>query len=748
MKRLLRKFRSFYKSLGLVEQSQIVASTAVLVAMVTIIAAHFSIGKELEWLDFISIMTVGIIGYVSVYFTLKYGRQLEDQRRELLALNTIAEAVNHSVELNYVLQSALDKVMELMAADCGWIYLVENDRLSVKHQSGTNVLFFPSGFSVHDEHLFWSKTPALLRTNDPRLLSSTSKEFLQENLEIIASIPLERQKTFAGVLVIASSEAEVFEKKKITLLQAFGNQISVALHNASLFEQLKQSERQYADLYENSPDMYHSIDQQGIVVSCNLTESHMLGYSKEEIIGKPVTNLYPPSLHEQVRRHLRSIFEEGRELKGIEEQVQKRDGTLIDVSVNTSIVFNREGKATLARMVMRDITEKKKMEAKILHAQKIDSIGNLAGGIAHDFNNILTSILGSSSIMRRKLREDFRWMKYVDLIETASRRGAALTRQLLTFARKDNPHIKLVDVNHIIEETVRLFEASTSKSIQIILSLSSEPVIVEADEGQLQQALLNLFLNSRDALENGGILNIHTRQVRIDEEFAKQFADGKPGEFVMISVADTGKGIPRHLLNRIFEPFFTTKEQGKGTGLGLSVVYGVVRSHNGYINVESEVGIGTVFTIYLPRATNGAVSVSRQKETTELVGGKEKILLVEDETAVREVGYDILEDLGYEVQIAPNGKEAIKKIEDGHHFDLVILDMNMPKMEGKSTFEQLKKFNPTMKVLVCSGYSQAMVDEEGKFFKEVDGFLQKPYEVEEFARAVREVLDKQPTLHS
>lgn len=746
MKRLLRKFRSFYKSLGLVEQSQIVASTAVLVAMFTIIGAHFSIGKELEWLDFVSVMTVGIIGYVSVYFTLKYGRKLEEQRRELLALNTIAEAVNHSVELNYVLQSALEKVMELMGADCGWIYLVENDRLVVRHQYGTNVPFFPPSSSLHDEHLSWIKVPAMLLTTDPQIEKSTSQEFKKEHLEVITSIPLERQKTFAGVLIIASMEDEAFEKKKIALIQAFGNQISVALHNASLFEQLKQSEQQYADLYENSPDMYHSVDRNGNIVSCNFTETSVLGYSKNEIIGKSVLKLYPPALHGQVQKNLRNIFEDGLELKGIEEQVQKRDGTLLDVSVNTSIVYDSEGKPQFARMVLRDITEKKKMEEKILHAQKIDSIGNLAGGIAHDFNNILTSILGSASIMRRRIKGESQWKKYVDLIETASRRGAALTRQLLTFARKDNPHIKLADVNHIIEETLRLFEASVPKTIQIYKALSKEPVIVEVDEGQLQQALLNLLLNARDAMINGGTISVHSRATTMDEEYASHFPDGKAGDYVLISVADTGSGIPRDIINRIFEPFFTTKEPGKGTGLGLSVVYGVVRSHNGYINVESEPDVGSIFTIYLPRVQGKTIFPVHKETTNELVGGTERILLIEDEAAVGEVGVDILQDLGYSVFVVNNGKEALEKIATDGPFDLLILDMNMPQMAGKPTFEMIKKQYPTVRTLVCSGYSKSIISEDGKFLEEADGFIQKPYELEEFARIVREILDK-PVIH-
>jgi PAS domain S-box-containing protein len=741
MKKVIYTIKRFYKSLGLVEQSQVVASTAVVVSMATIITAHFVTGQTLGPLDFISIVTVGVFGFVSVYFSLKYGRQLEEERRELLALNTIAEAVNHSVELDTVLQSTLVKVMELMGADCGWIYLAENNLLVLRQSYGTSVKFFPPDYSLNEEIIGWIRQPGLYKTHDPKILDSTTSEFKAESIEALVSIPLVHQGMFAGVLIIAGKEARRFEAKEVVLSQTFGNQISVALHNASLFEQVKRSEQLYADLYEHSPDMYHSVNQNGKIVSCNLRESQLLGLPKEKIIGKHLKELYPSSQQEHVNSNLTKIFEHGKELKGMEEQIQTSDRTLIDVSVSTSLVYGPDGKPILARMVLRDITEKKKMESKILQAQKIDSIGNLAGGIAHDFNNILTSILGAASIMRRKIKDDERWMKYVELIETTSRRGAALTRQLLTFARKTNPNIRLIDMNSVIDETIRLFGATTPKTIHIKVTLAAEPVFIEADEGQLQQALLNLCLNARDAMPKGGILSVSCNPVHIDLEQARQFADGKAGEYVMVSVIDSGVGIPANVLNRIFEPFFTTKEQGKGTGLGLSVVYGVIRSHNGYINVQSEVDSGTVFTLYLPRVSNSRLMKPSIGRATEVVGGTERILLIEDEISVGEVGVDILKDLGYTVEVAKNGKEAVQLLtEKRQPFHLVILDMNMPRVGGRTTFDFIKKQFPDLKVLVCSGYSATMLD-DGKFVQSIDGFIQKPYELEDFARKIRSILD-------
>lgn len=726
-------------SLGLVEQSQVVASTAVVVAMLTIIGAHFFTGKEVQWLDFISILTVGIIGFVSVFFSLKYGRQLEEQRRELLALNTVAEAVNHSVELEYVLQSALQKVVEVMGGDGGWLYLIERQVLVLKHRYGTSQDFFPSAVNVADVQ--WIQKPYSSEGNGVRSHEGVelSRVLGSEGIESWASIPLDRKGQCAGVLIIGSKNAGKFTEKQLNLMRAFGNQINVALHNASLFEQVRQSEQRYADLYEYSPDMYHSVNSDGIIVSCNVTEAEVLGYAKEEIIGKPVTQLYPAHQQEAVHEHLRRLFVLGEEIRGAEEQMRKKDGSIIDVSVNTSLVFNEGGKPVLARVVTRDITEKKKMEQQILHAQKIDSIGNLAGGVAHDFNNILSSILGAASMMKRKLKKTDTWYQYVDLMENASRRGAALTRQLLTFARKSNVHVRPLDMNAVVEETLTLFEPSISKAFKVSTELSPELVIVNGDEGQLQQALLNLCINARDAMPHGGTITIATASVELTEAEAVHIAQAKPGSYVTVSVMDSGVGIPAELQAKIFEPFFTTKEPGKGTGLGLSVVYGVVRSHGGFITIDSVVNVGTKVTMYFPQIPEGAY-IRRRQEPQRIPHGTERILLVDDEIPVNRVEHAMLTDLGYTVEAVHDGLEAINKLKTSpQKFSLVILDLNMPHLGGKETFSAIKRLFPHLKVLICSAYSDGMIDTD--LMKNVDGFLQKPYAIQEMAYKVREVLD-------
>jgi PAS domain S-box-containing protein len=749
MKNPFKQVRQFTSSLGLVEQSQVVASTAVLVLLGTIIGIHFFSGQELKWWDFITLVTVGLFGFLIVYFIAKYGLKINEQHQQLVALNTIAQAVSRSVELNTVLQNTLEKVCELTSVDFGWIYLVEGNNLELKHQFRIKLRFMPELIDidtkwVHD--LKYQTEPAGLIISDgdyrelqeeDGLISGVLKKL---DVRSWVSMPLERKSEFIGVIILASKNQINFLRKKLDLLTAFGHQISLALNNAYLFEQLKKSEQLYADLYENLPDMYHSVNREGIIVSCNTTETEYLGYLRGEIVGKRITTLYPPDKHQSIMEKLKLFFENGEDVKGSEETMIKKNGEVIDVSINTSLVCDSSGTPFLVRVVARDITNQKKMEQKIIQAQKIDSIGNLAGGVAHDFNNILNSILGPASMMKRKLKETDVFYKYINLIEDSALRGASVTRQLLTFSRKSNIYFRPMDMNNVIADTVKLFERSVPKSTRISWTPSKYFVIVNADGGQLEQAMLNLFLNSQDAMPNGGVITVSCKTAELTDTTPAVYNDIPPGSYVEIKVIDTGTGIHKDILQKIFEPFFTTKEQSKGTGLGLSVVYGVVRSHHGYIIVESEIGVGTAFTIYLPQVEKYEDSKGETK-SEKVIGGNEKILLVDDDHGANIIGVDILDELGYKVEAVMDGFHALEKIQNNTYFDLVILDLNMPGMSGKDVFYNLKKLRPSLKIMICSGYSDSILNDD-VFSKIVDGFLHKPYMYEDLAKSVREVLDK------
>jgi signal transduction histidine kinase/CheY-like chemotaxis protein len=432
------------------------------------------------------------------------------------------------------------------------------------------------------------------------------------------------------------------------------------------------------------------------------------------------------------------MFADGRGVSDVEEQMVTALGSPFFVLLNSSLVIDEHGRTVTARIVARDITERKRMEAALLHAQKIDSIGNLAGGIAHDFNNILAAILGSASIMRRHLSDRTKLAKYVEIIESSARRGSSLTRQLLTFARKAETIAAPVDIHALIHETLDLYQRSVTKDIAVHTSLSAAPVTVNGDDGQIQQALLNLLLNARDAMPEHGTITITTDIVHADASTLSRFLSVRPGPFVEIRIADTGRGIPRALQERIFEPFFTTKDNG--TGLGLSVVYGVMQNHGGFVNLESEEGRGTTFSLFFPQHAE-ALPGGKRKQRSHIPRGTEHILVVDDEPAVLEVARDILSHLGYTIYAASNGHEGVEFYRTRRgSIDLVLLDVNMPVMSGIEAFEQLRSLDPRVRIIIVTGYGKGVI-EAPRFSSEVNGFVQKPFLLETLATKVRKVLD-------
>lgn len=738
MKSLVAAIRSFFRNLGPVEQAQIVSSTAVIVSMSTIVASMLATGQEPRLMDFISVLTIGLIGYMSVYFSLTYSRQLDEQRLQLLALNQIAEAVNRVVELDLVLQTSLAKTTELLNTGFGWIYMLDGNRLVMNCSRGTQLDFLALTDPSGDASSMWLYQPRVQREElaDSGHIHPSLKAL---GIRFWTSIPLKSKEHVVGTLIVAGTEYDMFTSKQAELMEAFGNQISVAVANAQLFERVRESERRYADLFERSPDIYLNVNREHVIVGCNSTGAEMLGYAKEEILGKPCEDLFIADRRDDIKEQLSRMFDEGTRLKDVEDQMVLKEGSALFVNLNSSLVFDEWGASVNARIVARDITDRKKMEGAILHAQKIDSIGNLAGGIAHDFNNILASILGSASIMRRRMSEGEKFYKYVEIIEVAARRGSSLTRQLLTFARKTETFTKAVDINTLVRDTLHLFERSISKEILIEPNLSAESVLVNGDEGQIQQALLNLFLNARDAMPRGGTLTIATSVVMADATTTSQFTSVKPGPFVCIRVTDTGAGIDKATQNRIFEPFFTTKDHG--TGLGLSVLYGVVQNHGGFINLDSELGRGTTFTVFIPRSDVKAAAARKERQQ-RLPKGKEHLLIIEDEVSVGEIARDMLSDLGYTVTVVPDGKTGVETYRTRQaSVDLILLDMNMPLMGGREAFEQLKKINPAVRIVIVTGYGRKVID-PASFPGEVNGFVQKPFQLEELAAKVRLALDK------
>ncbi|MBI3592703.1 MAG: response regulator [Nitrospirae bacterium] len=391
--------------------------------------------------------------------------------------------------------------------------------------------------------------------------------------------------------------------------------------------------------------------------------------------------------------------------------------------------------------IKKETEDKKKLEAQLYHAQKMEAVGTLTGGIAHDFNNILTAIIGFGTLMRMDMRADDPNRTYLKEILNAGERAIQLTQGLLAFSRKQIINPKPVKLNEIIKGIEKLLKRILREDIKFKAILADEDLTVMADSGQAEQILMNLTTNARDAMPAGGILTIGTELVNLDNEFIKTHGYGGIGKYALISVSDTGIGMDDNTRERIFEPFFTTKELGKGTGLGLAVVYGIIKQHNGYINVYSEHGKGTTFRIYLP-AIKSEFKEAEPAAPPALKRGTETVLIAEDDAAIRKLTKDMLEGSGYKVIEAVDGEDAVHKfVEDKDKIELLILDVVMPKKNGKEAYEEIRKINPDIKAVFLSGYTADIIHKKG-ILEEGLNFISKPVSPDEFLRKLREVLDK------
>lgn len=416
-------------------------------------------------------------------------------------------------------------------------------------------------------------------------------------------------------------------------------------------------------------------------------------------------------------------------------RVERCDGTWIWLEARGQAICDAQGMPWRVIGSLRDVTEGRRLQEQLLQAQKMESIGRLAGGIAHDFNNLLTTIMGYTEMVSARLPESSRERAELDVVRKASQRAAELTRQMLGFARKQMTQPRVLSLNDVIRGMERMM--ALSEEIETRIVLAKDLWRVSIDPNQFEQVLMNLVVNARDAMPSGGRLTIETANCLLDETYVRTRRDVRPGEYVVVTVTDTGVGIARELHEKIFEPFFTTKEVGKGTGLGLATCFGIMQQNGGHMAVYSEPGHGAAFKVYLPRCEEGSAPVPAAAVEAP-PGGHERILLVEDEPAVREIALLQLRKLGYDVQVAQDGLEALSlAMMQENRLDLVLTDMVMPRMGGRELAENLRQARPDIRVLFMSGYT-----ENGVFQGGAGGlFLQKPFSLGELARKVRAALD-------
>ncbi len=676
-------------------------------------------------------------------------RLFEELQRKLVfneALADVSSALNSVADLDDILTLILDKMLALTRAKHGSLMLIDSEK---------NELFIRAARGLSDE--------AVLRTRlrigegiagrvaasgeiiysdnipqDPRF-----KHFNGEQIYSLLTIPMKLKGEVLGVINLDTIEGErTIDPDDIHLTEEFAKQAAFAIENARLFEQIKDSEEKFRSLFEDMKDTIFSTTEEGRLVDINPAGINLLGYnSKEELLNLDIgKDLYvDPERRDEYRKEIK---DKGF-VKDFEAQLKRRDGAVITVHITSSAVPDRKTGRTMFRGFLRDVTAQKRLEDQLRQTQKMESLGQLAGGIAHDFNNVLGIIQVSLSSLRTKVRDsDNDLIRYVEMGENAVSRGADVARRLLTFAQSSEVKLNPIAINDVIKDLSNVLLHTIEKNIAIQTVIDDDLPMVMGDHGQLYQMLLNLCLNARDAIldassfNNNGILNI-TVDMNTDGVL---IAENQEKRFVRIAISDNGTGIPEDIRQRIFDPFFTTKAKDRGTGLGLSVVYGIVQVHKGTIQCESEPGKGTTFTVYLP-VTGTAQRPISTENTQQIVGGTEKILVVEDEKVLQTLLAEVLSGKGYTVITASDGEEGLQIYRE-HKDELcgVVLDMGLPKLPGQALFLKMRQINPKPGIILASGY----LDEELKrdlFELGAGAFIYKPYKATEILRTVRDVLD-------
>ena len=562
-------------------------------------------------------------------------------------------------------------------------------------------------------------------TNVPIFIANNV--FMISTFSIALTSRILNQKTMLNELSLQYELAQ--EKQK---LERYSNQLEEVVEERT--KELQTSEQWHRSLFENATDGIIVLDRNGIIVNANEKACLMHGFTKEALVGIHTSLLELDPNREAAAERRRRIL--AGESLVYETSHNKRDGTPLHLEISSkSISINDE---LFIQSFYRDITEKKKLQDHLFQSQKMDSIGVLAGGIAHDFSNMLTAILSHTEVIRRHATMEPKALRSLQVVEDVSRNTGGLISKLLGFARESAYEISPLNLNNVVYDTIKLLERIIDKNIDLTLELDNQLPIIQGDANQLEQVIMNLIVNARDAMPQGGRIVIATRYREVTPGMPDVPPYVVPGSYVQLSVVDTGSGIPGDILQKIFEPFFTTKERGKGTGLGLSMVYGAVNEHKGYIVVQSKLGAGSTFIVYLPVARS--LSLSVVKTATIPLGGSEVILFVDDEEHVLSGVEEALTTHGYKVFATSDPAEALdlfKKM--SHEIALVITDMVMPKIDGRELIKRMRAIKPNIKILAVSGYMKYVAEKED--IKEIAGFLQKPFESSELLTVMRRILD-------
>jgi len=503
---------------------------------------------------------------------------------------------------------------------------------------------------------------------------------------------------------------------------------------------LRASEARYRGLVENATYGIYWVTLQGELLAANPALIHMLGYdSADEFLAlKHSQLLYRDT---EARKTLLDRYQSERHVDAIVEW-KRKDGKFISVRLNGRRARDSEQNSECMEVIVEDITERLALEKQLVQAQKFEAIGQLAGGISHDFNNMIGAIIGWADLGMEETDPASRLHRHFQKMRQQADRAAALTRQLLAFARRQILEPRNMDLNQAIPETLSLLEKVIGGNIEVKSNLAHDLAVVCADPTQVEQIVMNLCINARDAMPNGGSLAIQTCNATFDDDYCLTQPYARPGHYSMLSVSDSGTGMDAATLDRIFEPFFTTKDQGKGTGLGLATVYGIVRQHGGFIHVYSELNVGTIFRVYLPVSTQAPKKTERIQDSSPVRGGTETILVAEDHEGLREVARETLTKFGYRVILAADGEQAVNEYLLHHNeIDIILMDVVLPKFSGPEAYARIRESGAEVPVIFATGYSADIALLERARQQSLP-MLQKPYSPRDLARKVRDTLDQ------
>jgi PAS domain S-box-containing protein len=687
----------------------------------------------------------------------KRTQELEHANIELQQINkrlrSIVETTKHITafsRFNRFGSWLLEEFGRHMLATGGSLYLLEKEGLRLVHAldpgHAPEFISYPLDVESMLNRAIIDGKPTLVK--DKKTLeefSASGWTGYKDDSLLVFPLPDEDGKTM-GILSLHSKTPPPFLEQDREIGAILASYSSEALRASRATEALRASEENLSITLDSIGDGVIATDSNGKITRMNPVAEQLTGWPATDATGKPLEKIFclidtekgnpildPFNLTQPTDKMLSSPEHS---------LLVARDGSKCRIAQNAAPIRNKNKNVVGLVLVFRDVTEQFKLEDQLRHARKMEAIGQLAGGVAHDFNNMLAGIIGSADILALKLRNNKKLKAYATMIQDAGSRASELTQKLLDFSHKRTASNSAVDMHRVTSEVTRILERSSDKRIIIKKYLNASSAVIYGDLTQIENAILNLAINARDAMPEGGTITISTTNVNLDQLTCNTFASTlNPGLYIEVIVEDTGIGIKEEDQEKIFEPFFTTKEPGKGTGLGLASVYSTTRSHQGDVRVLSQYGKGTIFKVYLPVEPN-AVIEDQQIDEDDLLSGSGCILVVDDEAIIRTMTQAILSDLGYDVILAEDGEEAVKCFrQQKDRIDLVLLDMVMPKLNGRDALKKIKKIKPAVKVLLISGFNR-ITDSGEDLIPGVSGFIQKPFRRGDLGRTIQQILER------